>query len=63
MFVGFSEISVSIAVKHVQNIGIIRTFCLPGRDLLSFLVPEGTEKIAGLWFAKEGRGGSLPKLT
>ena len=29
-------------------------------DLLRFSVPGGTEKIAGLWFAK---GGSLPRLT
>ena len=41
MFVGCSETSVSVTVKHVQHIVLIRTFCLPG----------GTEEIAGLWFA------------
>ena len=43
-------------VKHVQHVGIIRTFeCL--RDLLSFSVSGGTEEIAGLWFARRGKGG------
>ena len=41
VFVGCSETSVSVTVKHVQHIVLIRTFCLPG----------GTEEIAGLWFA------------
>ena len=31
---------------HVQEIGVIRAFCLSVRDLLSFSVPGGTEKIA-----------------
>ena len=44
MFVGCSEISISVIVKHVQNIGIIRAFCL----LLE-------EKSAGLRFARWGR--------
>ena len=48
MFVGCSEISISVIVKHVQQIGIVRAFCLPGENLISFSVPEGTEKIAGL---------------
>ena len=30
MFVACSEISISVIVKHVQHIGIIRFFCLPG---------------------------------
>ena len=30
MCIGCFEISVSVVVKHVQSIGIIRTFCLPG---------------------------------
>ena len=30
MFVACSEISISVIVKHVQHIGIIRVFCLPG---------------------------------
>ena len=53
MFVGCFEISVNvIADKSVQSIGIIRAFYLPGGDLLRFLVPGGTEEIAGLWFAR-----------
>ena len=28
--VGCFEISISVVVKHIQNIGIIRAFCLPG---------------------------------
>ena len=43
MFVGYFEISTNVIVKHVQSIGIIRAFCLPG----------GTEEISGLWFARE----------
>ena len=31
---------------------IIRAFCLPWGDLLSFSRPGGTEKIAGLQFAR-----------
>ena len=42
MFVGCSEISRSVVAKHVQNIGIIRAFCLAGER-----VPGGREKIAG----------------
>ena len=30
MCVGCFEISISVVVKHVQCIGIIRAFCLPG---------------------------------
>ena len=29
MFVGCSENSISVIVKHVQHIGIIGAFCLP----------------------------------
>ena len=48
MFVGCSKISISGIVKHVQHFGMVRAFCMPGGDLLSFSVPGGTEKIAGL---------------
>ena len=53
MFVGCSEISTSVIVKHKQHIGIIRAFCLPGwggggQEGLSFSVPVGTEKLLGL---------------
>ena len=30
MFVGCSEIIISVTIKYVQHIGIIRAFCLPG---------------------------------
>ena len=52
MFVGCSEISISVIVKRVQDVGIIRGFCLPGGDLLSFSVAGETEKIAGSRFAR-----------
>ena len=49
----------AVIAKHVQNIGIIKTFCLPGGRPKFFSAWE-TEKIAGLWFAC---GGSVPRLT
>ena len=52
MFVGCSEIIISVIVKRVQDVGIIRGFCLPGGDLLSFSVAGGTEKIAGSRFPR-----------
>ena len=30
MVVGCSEINIGVIVKHVQQIGIIRAFCVPG---------------------------------
>ena len=33
MSVGCSEISISVIVEHVQHIGIIGAFCLPGETL------------------------------
>ena len=53
MFVGCSEISISVIVKHVQHVGIIRVFCLPG-GLNKFFSAWGgeAEKFAGLWFAR-----------
>ena len=61
MLVGCSKISVF--VKHVQHVGIIWACSLPGVDLLSFSVPGGTEKIAGLSFAMGDypSGGASPK--
>ena len=44
MFVGSSEISISVIVKYVQQIGIIRAFYLPG-GLIKFFSAWGTEKI------------------
>ena len=49
MFVVCSEISISVIVKHVQHIGIIRVFCLPGMG--GGGGGGGGKKIAGLWFA------------
>ena len=60
MFVGYSEISMSVIVKHVRHIGIVRAFVLPGVNLINFSVSGGTENIAGLWFAK---GESVPSQT
>ena len=51
MFVGCSEISLSVIVKYVEHLGITSTCSLPWADLLSFSVPKGREKIARLWFA------------
>ena len=45
MFVSYFEISISVIVR------IIRAFCLPG-GLIQFFSAWGTEKIAGLWFAR-----------
>ena len=51
-----SEISISVIVKHIQRIGVINVLelsrlsvCLG--DFLSFSVPGGQKKIAGLCFA------------
>ena len=47
MFVGCSEISVNVIVKHKQHVGIIWPFvCLGG--LVHFSVLEGREKKC--WF-------------
>ena len=59
MLAGCYEISVSVIVKHVQHVGIISIFCLPG-ELTKFFSTWGTEKIAGLWL---NRGGSVLRLT
>ena len=51
MFVGCSEISENVIVKHMQHVGIIWHFvCL--RGLIHFFSAWGREKNAGLWFAK-----------
>ena len=51
MFVGCSEISISVIVKHVQHMGIDRALS-PWGGLISFSVPGGALKNAGLWFAR-----------
>ena len=53
MFVGCSEISIKVIVKHVQHVGIIWAYSQPWADLSRFSVPEWTEKIAVLWFARD----------
>ena len=58
MCVGCFEISISVVVKHVQSIGIVRAFCLPG-GLVKILSARGTEEIAGLCFARGGGGGGV----
>ena len=42
MFVGCSEINLTVIVKHVQIIGIIRVFLCIWEDLLGFPVPGAT---------------------
>ena len=54
------SLSISVIVKHVQHIGIIGAFCLPGGTCYVFSVPGATEKITGLRFTREG---SVPKMT
>ena len=53
MFVGCSEISINVVVKHVQHVGIIWACSQPWVDLSNFSVPEWTEKIAVLWFPRD----------
>ena len=45
MFVGLSEISITLTVKHEDNVVITRAF--------NFSMPERTEKIAGLRFTRK----------
>ena len=52
MFVGCSEISINVIVKHAQHVGIVSACSLPWADLLSFSVSDETEKISGLWFTR-----------
>ena len=53
MFPGGSEIIISVIVKHVQHVGIIRVFCLPVVTYYNFQY-LGDRKIAGLWFTRGG---------
>ena len=47
MFVGCSEISISVAVQRWNYQGFLSAW----QELLRFLVPGRTEKIVGSWFA------------
>ena len=51
MFAGCFEVSISVNVKHVQSIGIITAFCLPG-GIVKNLSAWGPEDIAELWFTR-----------
>ena len=53
MFVGCSEIGGSVIVKHVQNTGIIKAFCLPWGKCYVFQCLGEQKKLLGLL------GGSL----
>ena len=54
MFVGCSETSVSVIVKHVQHVVIIiRAFCLPEGTCYVFQCLRD-RNITGLWLAREG---------
>ena len=58
MFVGCSERGVSVITKDVENIGIIRAFCLRG-GFVKFFSARGQKK----WLDCGLLGGSLPRLT
>ena len=61
MFVSYSEIKISVIVKHMQHISIIRAFFLPGwRDLLSFSVPGGGKKNCWVVVCLGGSAPSAP---
>ena len=45
--VGCFEIGISVAVKHVQSIGIIRAFCLPWGTCYDFKCLGGQKKLLG----------------
>ena len=63
MFVGCSEFSISVTVKHVKNNGLISRLFVYLGELAKFFSVWGPEKIAGLWFAfGEGGGASVPRL-
>ena len=47
MSVGCFEITVSVIVKHVQSIRIIRAVCLPGGTCYDFQCLGGQKKLLG----------------
>ena len=47
VFVGCSEISKSVTVKHMQLVGIDRAFCLPGWTCWVFQCLGGQKKLLG----------------
>ena len=56
MFVGCFEISLSVIVKHVQNIGIIRPFCLLRGtcEVFHFSAWGGQKKLLGYGLLERG---------
>ena len=61
MFVGCSEISISVIVKHVQHMGIVRAFVSLGGIDKFFSAWGGHKKMLGCGLL--GGAGSLPRLT
>ena len=61
MFVGCSEDSIIVIFKHVQHVGIITTFCVPGEIFLNFVVPGGQKKWLGCGVL--GVGGLVLRVT
>ena len=45
MFVGCSEIIISVIVRHEQHTGIIRACCVPGETYLVFQYLGGQKKL------------------
>ena len=56
MFIGCFEISTSVIEKHVQSIGIIRAFCLPGKTYSDFQCLGGQKKLLGCGLLEGGGG-------
>ena len=56
---GCFEISISVIVKHVPSIGIIRVFCLPGETCQKFQCLRDQKKLLGCGLL----GGSVPRQT
>ena len=69
VFVGCSEISIYVIVKHLKYVGIPWACSLPGADLLSFSVPGGRgggqKKLLGcsLLGGFSPQAGTMPNVT
>ena len=60
VFIGCSEISIYVIVKHLKYVGITWSCSLPWADLLSFSVPGGNRK--NCWVVV-CQGDSVPRLA
>ena len=63
MFVGCSEISVNVIVKHKQHVGIIWPFCLPWGDFFIFFSAWGDREkmlVCGLQGGISTQAGTMP---